>query len=81
MRKYQPIWNILLKDNIASLIAPISTHPRIINGVRKEKCRDEGWKLLLLDKGIKYRLLNRSEGNKLTFTLEKDMNYECRTRL
>jgi len=37
--------------------------------VRKEKWRDAGWKLLLLEKGIKYQLREKVLGKFITFYL------------
>ncbi len=69
MRKYQPIWDLLKKDKIASLIAPIDSHKTIIKMVIKEKYKDIGWKLLLSEKGMRYRLAHKIAGSKITFEL------------
>jgi len=46
-------------------------HARIIQAVRKEKCRDRGWKYLCLEQGKKYELLEEVEGKLITFTLHE----------
>lgn len=69
MRKYQPIWEALKENNTASLVADLSSHPRIVQAVRKEKAKDKGWKLMQLDKNKHWKLYNKSEGNLLTFDL------------
>ena len=74
MRKYQPIWIKIKQDHIAKLKAPSSVQGRIITAVRKEKSNDLGWKLLHLEKGIRYKLMNESDGDILTFRLVLDTN-------
>ena len=69
MRKYQPIWNAIKKDNTASLVADTKLHARIINAVRKEKARDLGWKLILSEQGKKYKMEETIEGKMITFYL------------
>ena len=72
MRKYQPIWEAVKNSDkhTVSLAAPISTHRRIIKAVRKEKCNDAGWQLLLSEEGKKYKLKEKVEGKLITFYLE-----------
>lgn len=70
MRKYQPIWNQLKETKQASIEAPISSHARIIQAVKKEKWRDMGWKLLLSEKGTKYILYKQIEGSVINFYLQ-----------
>ena len=43
MRKYQPIWEQIKEHSTASLVAPVTSHKRIIQAVRKERARDKGW--------------------------------------
>lgn len=69
MRKYQSIWIQLKKEMTASLIAPIDSHKTIIKMVIKEKYKDVGWKLLLSEKGLRYRLAHKVIGSKITFRL------------
>lgn len=69
MRKYQPIWEIVKKEHSASLAADPSMHNRIIQAVRKEKNKDAGWRLLLGEQGIKYKLKEKVEGSLITFYL------------
>jgi hypothetical protein len=70
MRKYQPIWEAIKLNGATSLRAPVATHDRIIGAVRKEKCRDLGWSLLLSEKGQKLFLIEVTVGEVITFTLE-----------
>lgn len=69
MRQYQPIWEAVRTKGTASLAADPAIHFRIRQAVRKEKCKDLGWKMECLDSGKKYELLDKSEGSLLTFTL------------
>jgi hypothetical protein len=69
MRKYQPIWNSLKENLEANIAAPPEIHARIIQAVKKERWRDAGWKYLLLEKGIKYKLAHTSTGSILSFSL------------
>jgi len=49
-------------------VAPTSAHPNIINQVRKEKCYDLGFKLLLSEKGITMKLYEVCDEEKGTIT-------------
>lgn len=69
MRKYQPIWEQIKTNMSASLAAPVSSHKRIINAVRKEKCRDAGFRLLSSESGNKYKMIEKVDGKMITFTL------------
>lgn len=69
MRKYQSIWEQIKKTSTASLAADLPAHARIIKAVRKEKHKDVGWKLLLLEQGTKYELHEKIEGKIITFYL------------
>jgi len=69
MRKYQPIWEQIKKDKKASLAADPRLHTRIIKAVRKEKTKDAGWRLLQLEDGFKYKLLDKVDGKLVTFIL------------
>lgn len=69
MRKYQPIWERIKSDGIASIIAPIESHARIIQAVRKEKWRDVGWRLLASERNTRVELQEEVVANKITFSL------------
>lgn len=71
MRKYQAIWEQVKIAGAAELIAPVASHPRIVNAVRKEKMKDLGWALLQVeaDPNKKHMLMNYSEGKHLKFYL------------
>jgi hypothetical protein len=72
MRKYARIWTEL-KDNKSCIIeADISLHPRILNAIRKEKCRDLAFKYLSAELGNTYRLAYDIEGTKILFTLHPE---------
>jgi len=43
MRKYQPIWERIKEHSTVSLVAPVTSHRRIIQAVRKERSNDFGW--------------------------------------
>ena len=80
MRKYQPIWEAIKKNNTASIVASTNLHPRIIKAVRKEKNLDVGHKLLLSDKGLKSILIITTHPiNKemLSFSLNTQMKLSC----
>lgn len=77
MRQYQPIWESIKRNKVASLVAPIANHPRIIKAVTKEKYIDEGYKFTLAEKGLKSKLIvTRHNKNKqmITFTLNISTN-------
>ena len=69
MRQYQPIWEQIKEAGNASLIAPIESHRKIIQAVRKEKSNDRGYKLLMSEQGIKYEMRDVVEGTKIMFML------------
>ena len=69
MRKYQLIWERVRLHSTASLTADPSVHGRIIQAVRKEKSRDAGWRLLNSEKGVRYEMQDKVEGDMVTFTL------------
>ena len=60
-RLYAPIWNQLKQTGKATLIAPILSHKRIVQAVRKERSYDMGWKLLSSEENKRYRLQDISE--------------------
>ena len=70
VRKYQRIWEELKLTKKASIVAPVETHTKIINAVRKEKTKDLGWKLILGEQSIRYRMLDTSNDKILTFILK-----------
>lgn len=74
MRQYQRIWeNIKNSPTLkASLIADPALHARIIKAVKKEKGKDAGWRLLLSEQGIRYKLYPQIRGEVITFTLLDD---------
>ena len=69
MRKYQRIWEQLKVYGTVSLHAEVDKHRRIVLSTRKEKNRDEAFKVLMLDKGRKYILHDSAEGEVLTLKL------------
>lgn len=82
MRKYQPIWEAIKKDNTVSLVAPVEKQERIIRAVRKEKVNDNVWKLLNSEQNKRYKLKETIEGSIITFSLELDTsNYIADMRL
>lgn len=70
MRKYQPIWEAIKANSTASLAADPSAHQLIIKEVIREKYKDRGWRLLCQEENKKYRLVPKSKGSLLTFTLK-----------
>ena len=68
MRKYQPIWNQIRDNRTATLLAPAEAHDKIILAVRKEKVRDLGYKLLLLEEGKRENLTVETDSNLGTIT-------------
>lgn len=69
MRKYQPIWEQLKQVNTVSIAADPCLHDRIAKGVKKEKDKDLGWRLLHAEQGKKSKLKIDKEGKAVTFTL------------
>ncbi|PHQ81755.1 MAG: hypothetical protein COB66_01400 [Coxiella sp. (in: Bacteria)] len=68
MRQYEPIWNRLKLDHTASIQAPVHLHLRIIKAVKKEKTKDQGWKLLVSEKNLAFKLHREIEGETITFS-------------
>jgi hypothetical protein len=69
MRKYQPAWNAIKQNGQVSLSASPELHRRIILGIRTEKKKDLGWKLMQLEQGKKYKLIETIDGSLITFKL------------
>ncbi len=69
MRKYQPIWNELKQYYTASCVAPTTSHRRIIQAVRKERTKDDGWQLQIVEKGARYWMRHSIVGSRITFYL------------
>lgn len=72
MRKYQPIWDKVKKEGKARISTPSHNHKRLINAVRKEKAEDTAWKLVQLEQGKRYKLLETIEDRVITFELIED---------
>lgn len=76
MRKYQPIWEALKKEDpktgvhSVALASPEQLHRRIINGVLKEKNKDLGFKYESSEAGRWYRIEYSNQGSKLTITMK-----------
>ena len=76
MRQYQPIWEQIKKTGAATLVAPLASHRRIIQAVRKERSNDRGWRLLTYEAKLRYTLdistlvHKNSEVGTLSFKLE-----------
>ena len=81
MRQYQPIWEELKKAHTATIHSPISHHQRIIQAVRKEKTKDDGWKLLCSEDNTRYILNHTTAGQLIKFTLTKDSHYDLKSGL
>ena len=69
MRKYQPIWEQVKATGKATLSACIERHRTIVLGVRKEKTKDIVWKLECSEQRKRYKLIDTSEEDCITFTL------------
>jgi len=74
MRQYQRIWESVKNSPTlkASIVADTSLHSRIIKAVKKEKGKDAGWRLLLSEQGVRYKLCPKIKGEVITFTLLDD---------
>lgn len=74
MRQYQRIWERIKTSPTlrTSLVADPALHARIIKAVKKEKGKDAGWRLLLSEQGIRYKLYPVIKGEVITFTLLDD---------
>lgn len=73
MRKYQSIWEQLKNSpHKVQLAAPQSEHPRIIQAVRKERANDLGWRYILAEDGIRYKMKDISNGGLLELELVRD---------
>lgn len=76
MRQYQRIWEQLKATGTSKILAPIKSHKRIIQAVRKERASDIGWRLMLLEKNKSYKFYKMkvtSENNTLTFILTEKL--------
>lgn len=82
MRQYQPIWELLKKKRLVSLVAPIDSHQTIVNMVQKEKNKDRAFKSYCSSNYIRYRLYNYSDPKKevLTFKLVGKILYRKKRR-
>ena len=69
MRKYERIWDTIKKDLEISLKAPVSSHQRIIQAVRKERSNDDAWNFLRVEAGKRYLLDYKIKGKVITFSL------------
>lgn len=75
MRKYQAIWEQVKKAGSVTVVAPPSSHTRLINAVKKEKVKDIGWALLQLETdNKKYMLFFDSKDSHLRFWIEERSN-------
>lgn len=70
MRQYEPLWNILKSKGEVSLRADPSTHPRIIQAVRKEKAMDLGWRYMVAERKERYELKEIITGSVIKFHLQ-----------
>lgn len=73
LRRYQPIWEQIKKHRKATIVAPSCVHKKIFDGVKKEKWRDQAYKLLLAEAGIRVKLYKRSDKKKniIVFTIKQ----------
>ena len=71
MRKYEPIWIALKKNNTVSIVAPVIDHKTIIQGLRKEKWRDTPYKFLKSNQGLKLEVTETVVETVITFTLHE----------
>ncbi len=73
MRKYQLIWETLKGSPTipatTSIVASTDLHSRIIQGVRKEKWRDDAHKLLLAESELKTHLIYTTVDETILFEL------------
>lgn len=67
MRKYQPLWLQLKKNNHAAVAAHVAFHARIIRMVSKEKDMDVGYKLLCSEQGKVAKLKIETQGSRVRF--------------
>ena len=81
IRQYQQIWDTLKTTSTLSIRveAPMSTHKRIVQAVRKEKTYDEFWHKQMAQESKNYRLMETIEEDVITFYLKpmpvKSCNY------
>ena len=66
MRQYQPIWDHIKVNKKAILVAPSTSHPKIIQAVMKERSLDLSFRNLLKKNYIKMELLKKSDIEKGT---------------
>lgn len=70
MRKYEAVWVQLKKDSRVSIIAPFYLHKRIVKAVCKEKYKDMGYKLELIEHHKRARIHIANDSNRLTFEIK-----------
>jgi hypothetical protein len=71
MRKYERLWKAIKSSSPlpSKVSTPIQNHKRIINAVRKEKCRDATFRYLAGEEGKKYELCVTIEDSDIVFNL------------
>lgn len=71
MRTYEPIWLQIKKYGSATVLCDPPMRRRIIEGVRKEKKNDLGWKLMQAENNRRYKLKETVNDDSLYFYLEE----------
>lgn len=71
MRKYEELWLIIKRDGSVKITAPVPLHRRIIKATLKEKYKDLGYKLLMLEKNIVLELNYVVTNSVIEFRLDK----------
>lgn len=80
MRQYEPIWIRIKTKNIASIVAPLESHKRIIKAIIKEKYKDIEYKNQLIKKCLKAELVVTKDSTNLsllTFSLKLTILTKC----
>jgi hypothetical protein len=75
MAKYLDIWEALKKHKICVVAVNPALHERIIHAVINKKYYDEGYKLVLLEKGKRSKLTYKCTKTQIHFTLTESVNF------
>lgn len=71
MRQYEPAWEALKKNGSVRLAVPKGLHRRVVKAILKEKYRDIGYRLQMLEKKIRLRIEYECTGNIVVLKLKQ----------
>lgn len=70
MRTYEPIWIAIKKYGFAKVLCSPPMRRRLIEGVRKEKKKDLGWKLMQAEDNKRHKLKETIYEDSIKFYLD-----------